>query len=185
MSKGSLAIRHKIRCGIDTGGTFTDFIGVDGASNDLIIGKFPSSAQDPIKSIVGVIRESGLDIGRAGAIVLGTTLGLNALLQRKGARVIFVTTAGFEDVLFIQRMNRRYHYSFEWVKPKPLTERCDCIGVQERIDARGRVITALVPEEMKRVADEIELRLDQSPVQDTAIAVCLFFSYLNPQHEIA
>ena len=61
-----------MRIGIDSGGTFTDFIGVDGASNDLIIGKFPSSAQDPIKSIVGVIRESGLDIGRAASIVLGT-----------------------------------------------------------------------------------------------------------------
>jgi len=185
MSKGPFAIQRNIRCGIDTGGTFTDFIGVDGASGDLIIGKFPSSAQDPIKSIVGVIRESGLDIERAASIVLGTTLGLNALLQRKGARVIFVTTAGFEDVLFIQRMNRRYHYSFEWVKPAPLVERRNCLGIRERIDARGRVLVLLASEEMEKLAGEIDACLRQSPPQDTSIAICLLFSYLNPEHELA
>jgi N-methylhydantoinase A len=112
----------KIRCGIDTGGTFTDLIGIDEGSGDLIVGKFPSSPKDPVKSIVGVIAESTLDVSRTASIVLGTTLGLNALLQRQGARVIFVTTAGFEDVLFIQRMNRRHHL-VQWVKPKPLAER--------------------------------------------------------------
>jgi N-methylhydantoinase A len=116
--------------------------------------------------------------------VLGTTLGLNALLQRKGARVIFVTTAGFEDVLFIQRMNRRYHYSFEWVKPKPLAERRDCLGVQERLDAQGRVLVPLREEEMERLASQISLRVAESPAQDVAIAVCLLFSYLNPEHEL-
>src|SRR6516225_5496114 len=151
MSRG-LEVRSKGRCGIDTGGTFTDLIGIDEASGDLILGKFPSSPADPFKSIVGVIRESGLDLGCTASIVLGTTLGLNALLQRKGARVIFVTTAGFEDVLFIQRMNRRYHYSFEWVKPKPLAERRDCLGVQERLDAQGRVLVPLREEEMERLA---------------------------------
>jgi N-methylhydantoinase A len=184
MSKG-LAVHSKVRCGIDTGGTFTDLIGLDSLTGGLIVGKFPSSPKDPVKSIVGVVRESGLDLERAASIVLGTTLGLNALLQRKGAKVIFLTTAGFEDVLFIQRMNRRHHYSFEWVKPKPLTDRCDCLGVRERIDSHGRILITLDSAEMERLGREIEARLKQFPAQDTAIAVCLLFSYLNPEHELA
>jgi N-methylhydantoinase A len=184
MSKG-LLVHPSIRCGIDTGGTFTDLIGVDDATGDLVIGKFPSSPKDSIKSVVGVIRESGLKIEQASSIVLGTTLGLNALLQRKGARVIFVTTAGFEDVLFIQRMNRRHHYSFEWEKPAPLVKRYDCLGVQERIDARGNVHVALSSAEMERLANSIEDRVKESPGQDVSIAVCLLFSYLNPEHELA
>ena len=150
MSKG-LALRPRIRCGIDTGGTFTDLIGVDDATGDLIVGKFPSSPRNSIKSLVGVIRESGLRVEHASSIVLGTTLGINALLQRKGARVIFVTTAGFEDVLFIQRMNRRHHYSFEWEKPEPLVKRYDCLGIQERIDARGRVQVPLSSGELREM----------------------------------
>ena len=184
MSKG-LAVRPRIRCGIDTGGTFTDLGGVDDATGDLIIGKFPSSPKDSIKSLVGVIRESGLKIEHASSIVLGTTLGINALLQRKGARVIFVTTAGFEDVLFIQRMNRRHHYSFEWEKPEPLVKRYDCLGIHERIDARGRVQVPLGPGEMQRLAGNIEERLQESPGQDVSIAVCLLFSYLNAEHELS
>jgi N-methylhydantoinase A len=184
MSKG-LAVHPTIRCGIDTGGTFTDLIGVDDSTGDLVIGKFPSSPKDSIKSLVGVITESRLKIEQASSIVLGTTLGLNALLQRKGARVIFVTTAGFEDVLFIQRMNRRHHYSFEWEKPAPLVKRYDCLGIQERMDARGRVQIALSSAEMERLASSIEDRLKESPGEDVSIAVCLLFSYLNPGHELA
>ena len=184
MSRRPSASQSKIRCGIDTGGTFTDLIGMDDRSGDLVVGKFPSSPKDPVKSIAGVIRESGLDLTRTASIVLGTTLGLNALLQRKGARVIFVTTAGFEDVLFIQRMNRRYHYSFDWVKPWPLAERRDCLGVYERIDSHGRVLQALSAEEMERLANEIEQKLPETPQKDIAIAICFLFSYLNPEHEL-
>ncbi len=180
-----LAVHPTVRCGIDTGGTFTDLIGVDDATGDLIIGKFPSSSKDSIKSLVGVIRESGLKIENASSIVLGTTLGINALLQRRGARVIFVTTAGFEDVLFIQRMNRRHHYSFDWKKPEPLVKRYDCLGIHERIDARGRVQVPLSDGEMERLAGEIEERLQESPGEDVSIAVCLLFSYLNAEHEFA
>ncbi|MGH9511391.1 MAG: hydantoinase/oxoprolinase family protein [Terriglobales bacterium] len=184
MSRRPIIHSNVIRCGIDTGGTFTDLIAVNEATGNLIISKFPSSQKDPVKSIVRVIQESGLDLERTASVVLGTTLGLNALLQRGGARVIFVTTAGFEDVLFIQRMNRRYHYSFDWVKPKPLVEHRDCLGVRERIDAHGKVLVPLNSPEMHRLANEIEVALAHRPAQDTSIAVCLLFSYLNPEHEL-
>ena len=184
MSKGP-GFHSRIRCGIDTGGTFTDLIGIDDASGDLVVGKFPSSPKDPVKSIVGVMREAKLDLKRTASIVLGTTLGLNALLQRKGARVIFITSAGFEDVPFIQRMNRRHHYSFDWVKPKPLAERRDCLGAGERIDSRGRVLQALTHDEMERLGKEIQQRLEEAPQNDVAIAICFLFSYLNPEHELS
>src|ERR1700728_3845753 len=161
-----LPVRSTVKCGIDTGGTFTDLIGLDDATGDLVVGKFPSSSKDAIKSLVGVIRESGLKIESVSSMVLGTTLGINALLQRKGARVIFVTTAGFEDVLFIQRMNRRHHYSFEWEKPEPLVKRYDCLGIHERIDSRGRVQVPLSSGEMQRLAGQIEERRSESPGQD-------------------
>src|SRR5262249_39457982 len=77
-----------------------------------------------------------------------------------------------------------HHYSFEWVKPKPLAERCDCLGVRERIDSHGRVLLPLIPEEMNRLATDIEARLGEAHTQETAIAVCLLVSYLNPQHEL-
>ena len=177
------ATQRNIRCGIDTGGTFTDLIGVESASGRLVVAKFPSSPKDPVTAIVGVIRESGLELKHVSSIVLGTTLGLNALLQRKGAKVIFLTTAGFEDVLFIQRMNRRYHYSFEWVKPTPLVERRNCLGVRERVDARGNVLLTLDSGELDRIVGEVERRLAEDPDREISIAVCLLFAYLNSRHE--
>jgi N-methylhydantoinase A len=173
-----------VRCGIDTGGTFTDLVGLDEGTGALVVAKYPSSPRDPVKAIVGVIKDSGLSTSEISLLVLGTTLGLNALLQRKGATVIYVTTKGFEDVLFIQRMNRRYHYSYEWVKPAPLVERRNCLAVDERIDARGRVLVPLTPEEMEKMAVSIQECLKQHSGQDIVIALCLLFSYLNPQHEI-
>ena len=172
-----------VRCGIDTGGTFTDLVGLDEATGDLVISKYPSSARDPVSMIVGVIKESEVAANRISSLVLGTTLGLNAMLQRKGANVIYVTTAGFEDTLFIQRMNRRYHYSFEWVKPAPLVERCNCLGINERMNSRGRVLVPLTTREIEALAGQIEKRLHASEQQDVAIAICLLFSYLNPEHE--
>jgi N-methylhydantoinase A len=133
---------------------------------------------------VGVIKESIVPARNISSLVLGTTLGVNALLQRNGARVIYITTKGFEDALFIQRMNRRYHYSFDWVKPQPLVERRNCIGADERIDSRGKVLRPLTSKEKKRLAGAIAQHLRQYRGQDVAIAICFLFSYLNPRHEI-
>ena len=74
---------------------------------------------------------------------LGTTIATNAVLERKGAVVAYVTTKGFRDVIFIQRGNRKSHYDMSWVKPKPLVKRRHCFEVAERIDKYGNVITPL------------------------------------------
>ena len=173
-----------VRCGIDTGGTFTDFVAVDEASGELITSKCPSSHDNPVEAIVGVVRQSGLPPESVYFLILGTTVATNALIQRKGAHVLYVTTQGFEDILFIQRMNRRYHYSYEWTKPLPFVEMRDCIGVRERIDAKGEVIIPLDPEGLDQLAGVIETRLSGRDVENSAIAVSLLFSYLNPAHEL-
>jgi N-methylhydantoinase A len=117
-------------------------------------------------------------------LILGTTVATNALIQRTGARVIYLTTQGFEDILYIQRMNRRYHYSFEWTKPVPFVERRNCLGLQERVNAKGEVLVPLASDHLDELAQKIEKRLDWYRGEDVAIAICLLFSYLNPEHEL-
>ena len=132
---------------------------------------------------MGVIRESQLPPEAFSSLILGTTVATNALLQREGARVLFVTTKGFRDVPFIQRINRRYHYSLEWTKPKPLAERIDCLEVDERINHKGEVLVALTDQELVRLSERIEERLNGTDRPNTSVAVCLLFSHLNPRHE--
>jgi N-methylhydantoinase A len=173
-----------VRIGIDTGGTFTDLIGLDGATGALVFGKTPSNPADPVQAIIDVLEVSGVDRDEIEFLVLGSTIATNALLERRGAEVIFLTTDGFEDVPYIQRMNRRYHYSLEWTKPRPLVKRHDTIGVRERLDAHGRVVTRLRPAALDAVARAIDERLMGRDRRRVAIAVCLLFSYLNPEHEL-
>ena len=179
-----MVARPRFRCGIDTGGTFTDFVAVDESSGELVASKWPSSHDNPVDAIVSVVKESGLPPASIYFMILGTTVATNALIQRKGAHVVYVTTAGFEDILYIQRMNRRYHYSYEWTKPLPFVEMRNCVGIRERIGANGEVVVPLEPEALEQLAGEVAERLDGHSVEDSAIAVCLLFSYLNPQHEL-
>ena len=99
----------------------------------------------PADPVVGILRGLGA-LSRAGRDVenirLGTTVATNAMLERKGAVVAYVTTKGFRDVPFIQRGNRKAHYDMSWVKPKPLVKRRHCFELDERIDAYGAVVTA-------------------------------------------
>ena len=174
----------RVRCGIDTGGTFTDFVAVDETSGELVASKWPSSHGNPVEAIVGVVKQSGLPPASIYFLILGTTVATNALIQRKGAHVVYVTTEGFEDVLYIQRMNRRYHYSLEWTKPLPFVEMRDSLGVRERINAKGEVVVPLEQCGMEQLEQEIKVRLEGRRAEDSAIAVCLLFSYLNPDHEL-
>jgi N-methylhydantoinase A len=168
-----------IRVGIDTGGTFTDLIAVDESSGSLSVAKVPSNPADPVSAVIGAFEASGLDPADVSFVVLGTTIGINAVLTRTGARVVYLTTKGFEDIPFIQRINRKYHYDFTWRKPVPLVERPDCVGVVERLDEEGAPEVPLDEEALRRALDGIDL--DGGPV---ALAVCLLFAYLNPEHEL-
>ena len=181
----------QVRCGIDTGGTFTDLVALDEATGDLVVAKWPSSPRNPTEALVGVIGESQISPGAFSSLILGTTVATNALLQRSGARVLFVTTKGFRDIPFIQRINRRYHYSLEWTKPKPLVERVDCIEIDERVNHKGDMLVSLTDQVLQGLAQRIAARLNGTGAShagpdtrtETVVAVCLLFSHLNPEHE--
>ena len=170
--------KPRVRVGVDTGGTFTDFIFADDAQIDLF--KLPSTPSDPSLSIQrGLERIAALTGSGIGdlEIVHGTTVGTNALLQRRGARTALVTTAGFEDVLVIGRQARPELYNLNAVKPAPLVDDEMRFGISERVVASGEVIQPINEKEVRKLCE----RLRKSGAQ--SIAISLLFSFLHPEHE--
>ena len=128
--------------GIDVGGTHTDIVVADAAGNLLWADKVASNPQAPIEAIrqaLATIPEGT----RIGLCVNGTTIGINALLQRKLPRIGLVATKGFADMLYIRRETKANIYDLDWRKPSPLVPRHLTFEVDERIDAEGRVVRSL------------------------------------------
>jgi N-methylhydantoinase A len=167
-----------IRVGIDTGGTFTDLVAVDDEGRSFLA-KVPSNPDDPVSTVAAALGQAGIEPGDVELVVVGTTIGINAVLTRRGARVLYLTTKGFEDIPYIQRINRKHHYDFHWRKPAPLVRRRDCFGVDERLDEEGGVLSAIDVGALDATLGALDL--NGGPV---AVAVCLLFSYLNPDHEL-
>ncbi|NIO11097.1 MAG: hydantoinase/oxoprolinase family protein, partial [Deltaproteobacteria bacterium] len=160
--------------GIDTGGTFTDFILF--SKGEVVVHKVLSTPDDPARAILEGLRSLIKDTQRV-SVTYGTTVATNALLERKGARVAFVTTKGFEDLIEIGRQNRPELYALEPRKPSPLVSRPLRMGIDERVLANGRVMTPLSRREIQRVKEWIrKSKLD-------SIAVGFLHSYRNPAHE--
>ncbi|GAB4143924.1 MAG: hydantoinase/oxoprolinase family protein [Candidatus Promineifilaceae bacterium] len=164
-----------MRAGIDTGGTFTDFVWWDGQT--LRIHKELSTPADPSQAVlVGIER---LAMPANAGIIHGSTVATNALLERRGARTALITTAGFADILAIGRQNRPDLYALTPQKTEPLVPRHWRFTVAERVSAAGDVLQpldldSLEPLLAQLTADQIE-----------AVAVCLLFSFLHPDHEQA
>lgn len=164
-----------MRLGIDTGGTFTDFVALEETGGR--VHKVPSTPGNPLRAILQGLREL-CPQGLTGAeVVHGTTVGTNAFLTRRGARVVLLTTAGFEDVLFIGRQTRQELFSLSPVKPPPLLPRDRVVGVRERRSADGAVIVTLTPEEVERVRRRV------AELAPEAVAICLLHAYAWPDHE--
>jgi N-methylhydantoinase A len=169
------------RIGVDTGGTFTDLVAVS-PDGDVRLRKVSSTPAHPSRAVFDALERTELDLAAAVEyFVLGTTIATNAVLQRRGARTLFVTTAGFEDILYIQRIDRKGLYDLQWVKARPYAPRHDTIGVRERILADGSVRTPLSDEEIRRVVDEVRKRLAEDA--GTAVAISFLFAYVNEEHE--
>ena len=162
-----------LRIAIDTGGTFTDCVWLQ--AGELRTLKVFSTPDDPSRAIAEALAK----IGAAAGVTLlhGTTVGTNALLERKGARVALITTAGFEDVIEIGRQARPRLYDFFFDRIPPLVARDMRFGVRERIDAEGRVL------ERPSDAELAQLREAVLRAQPEAIAISLLFSFANPENE--
>jgi N-methylhydantoinase A len=168
----------RLTIAIDTGGTFTDC--VYRVSGRLEVLKVPSTPEDPGRAILDAIRQILARTGRKNIDVRhGTTVATNTLLERKGARVAFVTTAGFEDTLAIGRQARPSLYDWNAHRPKPLAAEERCFGVSERVAPDGVVLGA--PNE----ADLNELQRKVKSSGAESVAVSLLFSFAHPAHERA
>jgi N-methylhydantoinase A len=167
---------QRIRVGVDTGGTFTDFVFEH--DHKLHVFKLPSTPSDPSIAIKTGLERIRSSVGSNEVdVVHGTTVGTNALLQRRGARTALVTTKGFEDVLVIGRQARPELYNLNAVKPPPLVADELRVGVSERVVASGEVIEPLTERELAKLVAKIKRLGPES------IAVSLLFSFLYPEHE--
>jgi len=159
---------------VDTGGTFTDCVWLDDRGRLQVL-KVPSTPADPSLAIRAAVEQIA---GESDVILLhGTTVGTNAVLERRGARVAFITTDGFADTLEIGRQARPKLYDFFFDKISPLVSDDDCFGVTERVSKDGDV---LVPVDTNALH-----QLTQRLHGIEAIAVSFLFSFANPAHEKA
>ena len=172
-----------LRVGIDTGGTFTDLVAIEQSTGRIITAKKPSTPKDPIVGILHTLESSAIDRKSLAAsqLIHGTTVLTNCLIERKGARINFLITRGFEDIPYIQRINRKGHYDLQWDKPTPLVRRRDTHGVTERLNYKGEVIVPLAKDEISRIIRLLKKELKKGKTE--AVAVCFLFSYVNPMHE--
>lgn len=172
-----------LRIGVDTGGTFTDFIAVVGTRQ--LAFKVPSTPHAPAQAILQglarILSECHELVNQKfkAQIVHGTTVATNALLERKGARTALITTAGFEDVLEIGRQARPDLYNFAVTRPAPLVPAELRFGVNERVVADGSVLAELNSMEVARLIRKLKRTRVES------VAVSLLFSFANPAHEQA
>lgn len=168
MSDGAL------RVGVDVGGTFTDLVAlVDG---QVVTAKVPSTPEDQSKGTMSALRQGGVLESEVGLFAHGTTVATNALLERAGARTALIVTEGFRDLLEIGRQDRPSLYDLTAGHPTPLVPRDLRFPIRERVDPSG-VVVPLTDDEIDRVVGEVE----DADVE--AIAVCLLFSFLEPEHE--
>lgn len=164
-----------MRIGIDTGGTFTDLVFL--GEGEGRVHKVPSTPDEPLRAILSGLRELRPEGLEGVEVVHGTTVGTNAFLERRGAKVALLTTRGFEDVLFIGRQTRRELFNLKVEKAPELLPRQGIIGVAERLGADGRVLEPLTALEVARVRHRVRELAPES------VAICLLHAYANPVHE--
>ena len=165
--------RKAPRIGIDTGGTFTDFVLL--TDDGLVTHKLRTTTDDQSRAILAGIGE--LDGAGGAEVIHGSTVATNAVLERKGARVALIATAGFEDVIRIGRQTRPELYNIFVPLPRPLVDPDLTVGIRERLDYTGAVLEAVEPGAIYTLSQVLRARGAE------VIAVCLLHSYVNAAHE--
>src|SRR5215208_469389 len=167
-----------MRVATDVGGTFTDLVYFDERTGRSAAVKVDTTPPDFERGVIDGLRKSSLDPSEIELFAHGTTVVINALTERKGARTGLLTTRGFRDVLEIARGNRPDLYNFYFSKPKPFVPRYLRKEATERIDYKGEVLVPLNVEDLEAIADDYQ----SEGVE--ALAVCFLHSYANPEHEL-
>jgi len=166
-----------LRIGVDIGGTFTDLVALDEATGTVVNAKALSTPSQLIDGVLRCVDQAGVDLGDCRLTIHGTTIGINALLEGKGALTALLTTEGFRDVLEIGRGNFLRMYDVLYRRPTPLVPRGRRREVPERISARGEVLVPLGEDAVREAARALAAEGVES------VAVAFLFSYLDPIHE--
>lgn len=167
-----------MRVASDIGGTFTDLAYLDEATGEVGMTKVATTPANFAEGVVETLRRAELSVPDTSFFVHGSTIIINALTERKGARTGLITTKGFRDVLEITRANRPDIYNMYYTKPKPFVPRYLRLEVEERVNYKGEVLAPL----SERDVHEAVKKLQAEDVE--AIAVCFLHSYANPSHEV-
>ena len=175
MTRGRSSAR-RLSVSADVGGTFTDVVTMDSDTGEVVIAKSPTVAESPVDGIVNALETTDVALEEMERFFHGTTIGINTLLQRRGANVGLLTTEGYRDILQIGRSNWP-SFRLTWQAPAPLVAAEMAEEVRERVRADGTVLAALDEDE---VLTKAELLMERGA---EAIAVCFINSYVEPEHE--
>ena len=169
-----------LRLAVDIGGTFVDAVELDTATGAFRFRKASTTPRKPADGVLDAVAGLGTPLERTALFTHGTTLGLNAVLERRGARVGIITNEGFRDIFLVGRANvpDAHMYDFRYARPEPMVRRHLIAGVKGRLDYSGRVVDELheagVVEAARRLIEEHRVE---------AIAICFLFSFIDPRHE--
>jgi N-methylhydantoinase A len=161
--------------GIDIGGTFTDLVGV--VDGRIVTSKTSTVPADPTRGVADSLSLAGCRMPTLDEVLHGSTIAINTVLEKKGARTALITTRGFRDTYAIGRGNRIEAFNLFFHRPKPLIPRELTFEVTERVNAAGTVLTALVENEVGVLGEML------AAAKIEAVAVCFLHAYANPAHE--
>jgi N-methylhydantoinase A len=169
-----------IRLAADIGGTFVDAMELDTRTGRVRFRKAPTTPARPWEGVLTAIEALGTDLADVELFIHGTTLGLNAVLERRGDPTGILTNDGFRDVFLLGRGNvpSDHMYDFQYERPESLVRRAHTIGVRGRLDYKGRVVTDLDEDGVREAA---RVLVEERGVR--SIAVCFLHSFLDPAHE--
>lgn len=164
---------------VDIGGTFTDLVAFDHKDQKVIYAKSPTTYDNLVEGILDCFAKAKITPGESTLVNHGTTLVINSLIQRQGARAALVTTAGFRDILEIARGNRPDPFDLHYQRDEPLIPRELRLEVSERIGSRGEIVKPLDVPALEKLASQLQ----QMDVE--SVAIFFMNSYINPAHEEA